>query len=39
MSLTPSDDMSMPQEEHIDGATISFEPMDTQVQKDIKRFK
>ena len=39
MSFTPSDDMPMPQEENIDGATITFESMDTHTKKDIKKFK
>ena len=39
MSFTPSDDMSMPLEDNIDGATITFESTDTQSKKDVKKFK
>ena len=39
MSFTPADDMHMPQDENIDGATITFESTDTQSKKDVKKFK
>ena len=38
MSFTPSDDMQMPLEDNIGGATITFEAMDTH-KKHIKKFK
>ena len=39
MSFTPSDDMPMPREDNIDGATITFESTDTHSKMDVKKFK
>lgn len=38
MSFTPSDDMQMPTEDNIGGATITFESTNDS-KKDIKKFR
>ncbi|CAK8697771.1 unnamed protein product [Clavelina lepadiformis] len=39
MSFTPSDDVCMPLEDNIDGATLTLESTDRQSTKEVKRFK
>ena len=39
MSFTPHQDMFMPQDDNIHGATITLEASDEQQKKDVKKFK